>query len=480
MVSLSLFCVAATLTPLALRPSVPPPASLSVYLWPFDAASGQGSAVQLLDTSGSPHMESCDPGIYPSYFWDFTRKAGQAAWLQIIKDHLVNGPADGVYNDCDGTIPIRCPSGATDPATVCVAKRNGKAKSVNENVTLAQHDAYVHGKNATMWTAAQLVGVNGTFYNKNSPSTKQPTFGGGNLHFIDGNSPSNLIKEVASSLPFYPYLIVGGANDYSNPKMESLPSGQNLADGRSLKSCSSSHIAVFLLAVEPGCFLLCNGWDDRFDLALGVPKAKAVLNPKTKVWSRTFPSGVVATWNTTSGEGGVTWPGHPPTPPPAPVVPCPGPRCPTVPSSNYKGCFHDKEKGRCDLPCSPPGGSGHCTPWGTPPCVSSKGAVAAASVAPPASESAWSDHVQKLPADSVERCNQLCIATGVDFKYFGLQAGHACFCGMTFGSQGSAPNALCNAPCEGNKTQMCGGPDVNSVWAVQQQLKPLASTLEIL
>jgi hypothetical protein len=34
----------------------------SVYLWPFDAASAQGKAVQVLDVNGNPHMESCDPG----------------------------------------------------------------------------------------------------------------------------------------------------------------------------------------------------------------------------------------------------------------------------------------------------------------------------------------------------------------------------------------------------------------------------------
>ena len=443
----------------------------SVYLWPFDAASAEGTSVQVLDTAGAPHMESCDPGIYPSYFWDFTRKKAQDAWLAIIQDNIVDGPADGVYNDCDGTIPIRCPAGATDPTTICEAKRNGKAKSVNENVTLALRDAYVVGKNATMTVAAKLVGNNGTFYNKNSPSTKPPTFGGGNLHFIGANknvNPSDLIKEVTDALPFYPYLIVGRANDYSNPKAESLPTGQNLADGRSLKTCKVELVAAFLLAVEPGVFLLCNGWDDRFDRPLGLPTGKAVLDSATLVWSRSFASGVVATWNTTSGVGAVAWPGHPPTPspphpsppptptpaPPSPTVPCPGPKCPPVPASNYEGCFNDKREG-CDLPCRPPGGSGHCIPWGTPPCVSPKG-VAVDGV----------DGVDD-PPDSVERCNQLCLATGATFKYFGLQAGHACFCGMAFGSQGSAPEASCDQPCKGNHSQMCGGSDVNSVWAVQ-------------
>lgn len=69
--------------------------------------------------------------------------------------------------------------------------------------------------------------------------------------------------------------------------------------------------------------------------------------------------------------------------------------------------------------------------------------------------------------DSVERCNQLCLSTGVAFKYFGMQAGHACFCGMDYGHQGKAPDADCNKPCLGNASQMCGGPFLNSVWATQ-------------
>ena len=96
--------------------------------------------------------------------------------------------------------------------------------------------------------------------------------------------------------------------------------------------------------------------------------------------------------------------------------------------------------------------------------------------------------------DSIERCNQLCLSTGVAFKcllhstqativdgwqqkltqatiarsrYFGMQAGHACFCGMEYGGQGKAAEADCNAPCLGNSSQFCGGPFLNSVWATQ-------------
>lgn len=229
-------------------------------------------------------------GIFPSYFWSFDREAAQHAWLDIISEHVVNGPADGVYDDCDSTIPLRCPDPETSNNT-CVAKRNGKMASVNEQVTRAQMEAYTSGKNRTMLQAAKLVGVNGTFFNKNAgkPTERGPSFGGGNLQFMwpggsrqDPGDPGKFAEDVAAALQHYTYLIIGGSNSFSNPKMESLPTGQNLADGRSLRTCDSDLVARFLLAVEPGVFLLCNGWDPRFDRKLGLPLGKAKLDSAPK------------------------------------------------------------------------------------------------------------------------------------------------------------------------------------------------------
>eukprot|EP01045_Picozoa_sp_COSAG04_P002201 COSAG04_NODE_78_length_28355_cov_17.016457_4_plen_271_part_00 len=182
----------------------------SVYLWPFDKASALGKAVQVLDVHGEPHMESCDPGIFPSYFWDFGRAAGQRAWLDIITQHIVNGPADGVYDDCDSTIPLRCP----DPEsgnTTCIAKRNGHMASVNEEVSRAQMEAYTAGKNETMSQAAALVGPNGTFFNKNArkPTVGGPVFGGGNLQFMwpggsrQGGDVGSFVQSVTEAMQYY-------------------------------------------------------------------------------------------------------------------------------------------------------------------------------------------------------------------------------------------------------------------------------------
>ena len=104
-------------------------------------------------------------------------------------------------------------------------------------------------------------------------------------------------------------LIIGGSNDFSNPKLESVEPGQNLADGRSLRTCSEALVAEFLMALEPGMFLLCNGWDDRFDRKLGKPLGKAVEDSASGVWSRAFAGGVKATFDAKTKNGTVSWSG---------------------------------------------------------------------------------------------------------------------------------------------------------------------------
>jgi hypothetical protein len=437
----------------------------AVYLWPFDAASALGAAAMVTDVNGKPHEESCDPGIFPSYFFDFGKPAGSKAWLDIIRTHIVDGAADGVYVDCDPLIPFHCSGNGT-----CQAKRNGKTKSTNEQVTQTTVDAYIKGKNATLQEAFRLVssgGNNGTFYNKGAPSNmsfeacvnRQGSEGdcSGNIIWIKILPPPRLHESIVANMASgKPYVVVGGANSYSNPKFESLPSGQNISDGQSLKYCSDDVLAQFLLAVEPGAYLLCNGWDTRFGRPLGHPTGPAASSGH--VWSRSFKSGVVATWNTNTNKGSITWPGVP-TPPPTPVPPpspapgpepkCPGPKCPPVPKSNYKGCYVDKVKGKCDLPVVPPHGTGHCNK--------------AANLGAPAPLVLLPVLGPETELMSVEQCNALCSPLG--YKYFGLQAGHACFCGNSYGSMGKAAAHDCNVTCRGDGSETCGGPDRNSVYA---------------
>ncbi len=61
---------------------------------------------------------------------------------------------------------------------------------------------------------------------------------------------------------------------------------------------------------------------------------------------------------------------------------------------------------------------------------------------------------------------QLCMTTCAvkGFRYAGVQAGRACFCGESFGRSGSS--SACNTPCAGDPDQTCGGPWANDVYAL--------------
>ena len=51
------------------------------------------------------------------------------------------------------------------------------------------------------------------------------------------------------------------------------------------------------------------------------------------------------------------------------------------------------------------------------------------------------------------------------YDYFGVQyGGSGCFCGNSYGSQGSAPLNACNMTCAGVPTLPCGGANLNSVY----------------
>ena len=73
-------------------------------------------------------------------------------------------------------------------------------------------------------------------------------------------------------------------------------------------------------------------------------------------------------------------------------------------------------------------------------------------------------HSRCIPDISLERCNSLCAPLG--FKFCGVQmGGTGCFCGDSFGSQGKADaDADCNVRCAGDPKEVCGGPNLNSVY----------------
>ncbi len=62
---------------------------------------------------------------------------------------------------------------------------------------------------------------------------------------------------------------------------------------------------------------------------------------------------------------------------------------------------------------------------------------------------------------SDDSCVSACQSAG--YKYAGAQDGNQCFCGNSYGSQGTSNN--CNMACAGNSGETCGGFWANSVYA---------------
>lgn len=94
-------------------------------------------------------------------------------------------------------------------------------------------------------------------------------------------------------------------------------SPQNRPSNDTASQCLDYELAAFLLAVEEGCFIMCNGWDEVFARPLGNPLGPAEINGEG-VMHRKFESGVVARWDTAKvrSKATVYWPGVPPPPPP--------------------------------------------------------------------------------------------------------------------------------------------------------------------
>ena len=87
-------------------------------------------------------------------------------------------------------------------------------------------------------------------------------------------TPALLIQHVRQVLAHYEYVVVGEDCEINqakrNPRFES--------------QCGESAIAMFLLAVEPGAVLLCQGWSEEFGRALGLPLGAADIDANTGTW----------------------------------------------------------------------------------------------------------------------------------------------------------------------------------------------------
>ena len=324
------------------------------YLWPFDRlasrtapavtatgdsggggvgggrdsslASAANVDIRVLDIEGKPHVEICDPGLFPSYLYDYSKPAAVEAWVAgNVKRGLDSGFADGFYVDCYiNSNRLECSPPGSDH---CYTAGNGTTihqPMYNNAVTATQAHEWFPGKRRAMAAAAALATqAGGSFFSKLAPLDQAAPYGG-NMNWIwlsacwhwpqvwrnrgctaDGCpivTPPYLIQQVKSVLANYSYAVLD--TDADLPTSISAP----WRGGSGFVSfCGETATALFLLALEPGCFLLCQGWDDRFGYKLGLPAGPAAFNATDGSWSRAFLHGTSASWK--NGTGVVRWRG---------------------------------------------------------------------------------------------------------------------------------------------------------------------------
>ena len=174
--------------------------------------------------------------------FDFSKPVGQQLWLDAVKRLVATGFVDGFYGD---TMQVYAePNNKTGNWELC-KKSHGTCCEMNAS-TGALYNA---GKNATMQAAHDFLGPDAVFFKLT------------NVLANCGHGPGELNKTVQKQLRLMPYVHI----NHGDQKTSHDP-----ADVSS--TCSSDDVAAFMLAVEPGAFLGCDGWDpDHF----GKPHAVA-------------------------------------------------------------------------------------------------------------------------------------------------------------------------------------------------------------
>ncbi|KAJ8033133.1 E-selectin [Holothuria leucospilota] len=77
------------------------------------------------------------------------------------------------------------------------------------------------------------------------------------------------------------------------------------------------------------------------------------------------------------------------------------------------------------------------------------------------------DYGGYVPSITIEKCEEKCLSFNENISlslYFGLEDGRMCFCGKESNYSRYGPSTNCTLPCDGNKTQICGGHHAISVY----------------
>ena len=228
-----------------------------------------------------PVMLRNDNGMPGIGVYDFGNPAGRQLWLGMVQRLVKTGLVDGIFGDKWDVYATSNATNGTAPTPGGWKVCNHWCGGINESSALA----FNAGKNATLRASESFLGPEAVFFSATDDLIKH------------NRNPPELIAAVDNQLSKSRYAYVYGARD-QQPDHD--PANYT-------SDCQPRFVAMFLLAVEEGAFLGCNGWIPAFGLPLGQPLAKAAVSADGLRMTRNFSSGTSVDWDVEANDGVIHW-----------------------------------------------------------------------------------------------------------------------------------------------------------------------------
>jgi len=237
-----------------------------------------------------------DNGMLNVTIGDWSNPAAVDAYLDFHRSLVATEVVDGHFADKPNVFPIRNASLSTGWEICETASGPGKHtwSDACAEITESQANGYTAGRERLMSSLLPI-------YTQGGASQGGVVFDATNA--TNGNTATFYYKPFKADAiheRVLAYLQSGYRYVYfmADQQTDSDPSDLQ-------PSCSEDHIGLFLLGVEEGCILGCNGWSEDFERPLGAPLGNATRSGD--IMTRKFASGTYVEYDVAKRTAKVHW-----------------------------------------------------------------------------------------------------------------------------------------------------------------------------
>ena len=258
----------------------------TLYDFPFLELHGKflKANADVVDVNGKLIAFKNDNGMPDINVFDFSQQVGRDLWTGFVQDLINTGYVDGLFDDKHDILAMWNETGSFWQLCEWGTGKNtwNISCGIISNETAQE---YNKGKPQVLEALHKMFGPTAVVFFNTTKMTR--------MKLGDIKSPLSYAKDVQTSLSMYSYYYVM-TGDLKDGDCTSTKS-----------SCNENELAMFLLAVEKGAILGCNGWDEQFSKPLGDPLAPATKSGNEVM--RHFKSGTYVTWDLTKRQGKIVW-----------------------------------------------------------------------------------------------------------------------------------------------------------------------------